>query len=130
MPKRLAALNKEAAAENGGRHTVEVAIEAIELVIRVDGEKHTMTPVRVDRSQQNKNYKMPSNLTISSSMVEKLVFRFYLGSREYCTVHCNGHARFVLHIFPNHDSCEFKFPPRRRTILSDNIFSSIIRNSF
>ena len=46
MPKRLAALNEEAAAENGGRHTVEVAIEAIELVIRVDGEKHTMTPVR------------------------------------------------------------------------------------
>ena len=56
------ARDEEAAAENGGRHTVEVAIEAIELVIRVDGEKHTMTPVREGCSQKNKNYKMLSNL--------------------------------------------------------------------
>ena len=32
---------------NGGRHAVEIAIEGIELVIRVDGAKHTMTPVSV-----------------------------------------------------------------------------------
>ena len=42
----MAALSAEAALENGGRHAVEIAIEGIELVIRVDGAKHTMTPVR------------------------------------------------------------------------------------
>ena len=46
VPKRLAALSADAALENGGRHAVEIAIEGIELVIRVDGAKHTMTPVR------------------------------------------------------------------------------------
>ena len=46
MPKRLAALSAEAALETGGRHAVEIAIEGIELVITVDGAKHTMTPVR------------------------------------------------------------------------------------
>ena len=33
---------------NGGRHAVEIAIEGIELVIKVDGAKHTMTPVNDD----------------------------------------------------------------------------------
>ena len=42
----MAALSAEAALDNGGRHAVEIAIEGIELVIRVDGAKHTMTPVR------------------------------------------------------------------------------------
>ena len=46
VPKRLAALSADAASENGGRHAVEIAIEGIELVIRVDRAKHTMTPVR------------------------------------------------------------------------------------
>ena len=44
VPKRLAALSEDTVS---GRHAVEIAIEGIELVIRVDGAKHTMTPVNV-----------------------------------------------------------------------------------